>query len=227
MPALTSANIACGFPRGRPGVMRETVALARQHGVSVGAHPDFPTLWASADETFERRREVEDLVAISDWGTRRSRCRSRLAPSTREAAWCALQHGSSGRSLADAIARATAAVDRTAGSVWPAGVRARRSRSTPACERRVKDSPTAPIGLTARWCLVTSRGRHRGRGNGREPGGLDGAGPCVAAVDGSPLAARDRNDLRARRHAGSGDVGLPHSPGIERCGCEIQPVGVY
>lgn len=29
MPAITSANVACGFHAGDPGVMRETVQLAR------------------------------------------------------------------------------------------------------------------------------------------------------------------------------------------------------
>src|SRR5579859_5286953 len=44
MPFITSANIACGFHGGDPGVMRETVALAKQHDVAVGAHPGLPDL---------------------------------------------------------------------------------------------------------------------------------------------------------------------------------------
>jgi len=44
IPHITSANIACGFHAGDPGVMRKTVALAKQHGVEVGAHPGFPDL---------------------------------------------------------------------------------------------------------------------------------------------------------------------------------------
>jgi UPF0271 protein len=64
MPFITSANIACGFHAGDPGVMRATVALARAHGVAVGAHPGFHDLAG-----FGRRdvhlppQEVEDLVA--------------------------------------------------------------------------------------------------------------------------------------------------------------------
>jgi UPF0271 protein len=63
MPHITSANVACGFHAGDPGVMRLTVALARKHGVAVGAHPGFPDL-----QGFGRRevqmspREVYDLV---------------------------------------------------------------------------------------------------------------------------------------------------------------------
>ena len=41
---ITSANIACGYHAGDPLVMEQTIALAREHGVSVGAHPGFPDL---------------------------------------------------------------------------------------------------------------------------------------------------------------------------------------
>jgi UPF0271 protein len=63
MPSITSANVACGFHAGDPTVMRRTIALARQHGVAVGAHPGFGDL-----PGFGRREmhltagEVEDLV---------------------------------------------------------------------------------------------------------------------------------------------------------------------
>jgi UPF0271 protein len=39
MPYITSANIACGFHAGDEVTMRETVRLAKRHGVAVGAHP--------------------------------------------------------------------------------------------------------------------------------------------------------------------------------------------
>jgi UPF0271 protein len=61
---LTSANVACGFQAGDAGLMRQTVALAREHGVAVGAHPSFPDL-----EGFGRRElqfspaDIEDFVA--------------------------------------------------------------------------------------------------------------------------------------------------------------------
>lgn len=41
MPLITSANIACGAHAGDAATMRATVALARAHGVVVGAHPGF------------------------------------------------------------------------------------------------------------------------------------------------------------------------------------------
>ncbi len=42
LPFITSANVACGFHASDPKVMHDTVRLAKQHGVKVGAHPSFP-----------------------------------------------------------------------------------------------------------------------------------------------------------------------------------------
>ena len=39
MPLITSANIACGAHAGEEATMRATVALAKKHGVAIGAHP--------------------------------------------------------------------------------------------------------------------------------------------------------------------------------------------
>lgn len=63
MPYVDCANIACGFHASDPHVMRRTVALAVENGVSIGAHPAYPDLMG-----FGRRSlacspaEVEDLV---------------------------------------------------------------------------------------------------------------------------------------------------------------------
>lgn len=63
IPHITSANIACGFHAGDPGVMRKTVALAKQHGVGIGAHPGFLDLMGfgrrNVDATLE---EIQDYV---------------------------------------------------------------------------------------------------------------------------------------------------------------------
>ncbi|WP_338113319.1 5-oxoprolinase subunit PxpA [Paenibacillus artemisiicola] len=62
MPLITSANVACGFHAGDPGVMRDTVALAKAHGVRVGAHvglPDRPGFGRRYIETSPR--EVYEL----------------------------------------------------------------------------------------------------------------------------------------------------------------------
>jgi UPF0271 protein len=52
MPEITSANIACGAHAGDEATMKATVALARAHGVALGAHPGF------ADRAHFGRREL-------------------------------------------------------------------------------------------------------------------------------------------------------------------------
>ena len=44
IPHVSSVNIACGYHAGDPVVMEKTVALAKEHGVAIGAHPGFPDL---------------------------------------------------------------------------------------------------------------------------------------------------------------------------------------
>jgi UPF0271 protein len=112
MPTVTSANVACGFHAGDPGVMRETVALARQHGVAVGVHPGFPDLVGfGRREIRATAREVEDFVVYQIGALAAVAATHGLR----------LQHVKPHGALynlavrdalfADAIARATAAVD--------------------------------------------------------------------------------------------------------------------
>ena len=53
MPLISSSNVACGFHAGDPSVMRNTVALAREHGTAVGAHPGLPDLRGFGRRTME------------------------------------------------------------------------------------------------------------------------------------------------------------------------------
>jgi 5-oxoprolinase (ATP-hydrolysing) subunit A len=63
MPLIDLANVACGYHASDPSIMHETVRLAKQHGVKVGAHPSLPDM-----QGFGRRAmaitpaEVEDVV---------------------------------------------------------------------------------------------------------------------------------------------------------------------
>jgi 5-oxoprolinase (ATP-hydrolysing) subunit A len=41
LPLITSANVCCGLHAGSPALMDETVRLALQHGVRIGAHPSY------------------------------------------------------------------------------------------------------------------------------------------------------------------------------------------
>ena len=113
-PAITSANIACGFHAGDPGVMRATVALAREHGTAVGAHPGFPDL-----QGFGRRelhvipRDVEDLVAYQIGALGGIAAAQGMRLQHVKAHGALYNMAVRDRSLADAIARATTAVDRS------------------------------------------------------------------------------------------------------------------
>lgn len=51
LPLVTSVNIACGFHAGDPANMRRSIILARENGVSPGAHPGYPDVLG-----FGRRR---------------------------------------------------------------------------------------------------------------------------------------------------------------------------
>ena len=42
MRIIDVANVACGFHAGDPNVLEETVRLAHETGVGVGAHPGLP-----------------------------------------------------------------------------------------------------------------------------------------------------------------------------------------
>ena len=75
LPYISSANVACGFHASDPVVMDKTVALAKDAGVAVGAHPGYPDL-----QGFGRRnmtippREVKAMVmyqigALQAFGT--------------------------------------------------------------------------------------------------------------------------------------------------------------
>ncbi len=61
MKFITSANVACAFHAGDPTVMKKTVALAKAHGVQVGAHPGLPDL-----QGFGRREMNLSLEEIHD-----------------------------------------------------------------------------------------------------------------------------------------------------------------
>lgn len=64
IPLISSANIACGFHAGDPSVMRRCIAIARESGVAIGAHPGYPDLIG-----FGRRNMDVSLEEIKDYVT--------------------------------------------------------------------------------------------------------------------------------------------------------------
>lgn len=122
IPQLTSANIACGGHAGDAATMRQTVALARAHGVAVGAHPSFPDR-----DGFGRRalplppHEVEASVS-AQIGELAAIAASQQVPLRHVKPHGALYNmAARDARLADAIARAVAAVDPTLVLVGLAG----------------------------------------------------------------------------------------------------------
>jgi len=62
MPLIDEANIACGFHAGDPLTMQRTIALAKQHNVTIGAHVSYPDI-----QGFGRRSmslSQDELIAI-------------------------------------------------------------------------------------------------------------------------------------------------------------------
>ena len=57
MPLISLANVACGFHGSDYNHMRETVRLAKRHGVKVGAHPSLPDLQGFGRREMKMPRE--------------------------------------------------------------------------------------------------------------------------------------------------------------------------
>ena len=79
-PLISSANIACGFHAGDPQVMRHSINLAIQFGVSIGAHPGTPDLQGFGRRAMDlSSREIENLliyqIGALDGFARAARCR--------------------------------------------------------------------------------------------------------------------------------------------------------
>jgi 5-oxoprolinase (ATP-hydrolysing) subunit A len=112
IPILTSANIACGFHAGDPGVMRATVALAREHGTAVGAHPGFPDLVGFGRRELKATpREVEDLVAYQIGALAAVAAAQGVALAHVKPHGALYNMAARDVDLAEAIARAVASVD--------------------------------------------------------------------------------------------------------------------
>ncbi len=61
---VTSANVACGFHGGDATIMQKLAALAKEHGVGLGAHPGFDDLWGFGRRAVHMQaRDLEYMVA--------------------------------------------------------------------------------------------------------------------------------------------------------------------
>jgi 5-oxoprolinase (ATP-hydrolysing) subunit A len=113
MESISSANVACGFHAGDPGVMRETVRLAKAHGVAVGAHPGFPDLVGFGRRNIAASpREVEDFVIYQVGALAGIAAAEGVRLQHVKAHGALYNMAVRDRALADAIARGVAAVDK-------------------------------------------------------------------------------------------------------------------
>lgn len=63
MNYITSANIACGLHAGDPIVINNTILMAKEHNVGIGAHPGYPDLQGfGRRDMFLSQQEIENFV---------------------------------------------------------------------------------------------------------------------------------------------------------------------
>jgi UPF0271 protein len=122
MATITSANVACGYHAGSRTIMKAMVEMAKAHGVAVGAHPSF------ADREGFGRREIHlPLAEIGALVRRQLELIADIVGSQDVPLSHVKPHGAlynmaaKDRKLADAIAAAVAAFDRTLTLVGLAG----------------------------------------------------------------------------------------------------------
>ena len=140
---VNSANVACAYHAGDPLVMLKTVALARENGVSVGAHPGYPDL-----QGFGRRRmdipaaELEAMV-IYQIGALDACARAKGTKVTHVKPHGALSNiACADRKVADAIARAVYSLDPSLILLAPAAsqlIAAGRDKGLPVVEEIFAD----------------------------------------------------------------------------------------
>jgi UPF0271 protein len=110
--AVTSANIACGVHAGDAFVMRQTIRLARSHGVAIGAHPSLRDR-----EGFGRRELVVSPSEVTELVLSQLRALAEIAAIEGSHLSHIKPHGAlynmaaRDRILADAIVRATKEFD--------------------------------------------------------------------------------------------------------------------
>ena len=198
MDSITSANVACGFHAGDPGGdAARPIALARENGVAVGAHPGFPDLVGLRPPRDEGDAgEVEDFVLYQVAALAGMAAGAGRRAAARQGARRALQHGVPRPRARRRHCEGGRRVRSIAGPVWPAGLgAAARRRGAGPARRRGSRSRIAPTSRTDRW----PRARKAGQRDSRH------ARPWSRARADGPRAGgrrhRRHDDRAPRRHA--------------------------
>ena len=114
MASITSANIAAGFHAGDPSVLRATIRLARASGVAIGAHPGFPDLAGfGRRELHVTPQEAEDFILYQIAAVAGVAAAEGAELAHVKAHGALFNMAARDRVLADALARAVAAFDRS------------------------------------------------------------------------------------------------------------------
>ena len=114
MASITSANIAAGFHAGDPSVLRATIRLARASGVAIGAHPGFPDLAGfGRRELHVSPQEAEDFILYQIAAVAGVAAAEGAELAHVKAHGALFNMAARDRVLADALARAVAAFDRS------------------------------------------------------------------------------------------------------------------
>ena len=147
---VTSANVACGGHAGDPETMFETLTLARDRGVVVGAHPSYPD-----KEGFGRRRLPYTLQEIERFTAAQVGALMGIAALVGARVAYVKPHGAIGnlaaadRPTAEAIARAVRAVDPGLGVLAISGTQLEqvaREAGTPVFSEVFADRGYTPAG---------------------------------------------------------------------------------
>ena len=142
---VRSANVACGFHASDPMVMMDTVRLCKENGVSIGAHPGFADL-----QGFGRRvinlsiKELEANIAYQIGALQAIAALHGAKVTHMKPHGMMANMSADSAEMAEAIARATKAVDRDLIFLCQANTEQGKAARNTACARRRRSSPTAP-----------------------------------------------------------------------------------
>ncbi|AUI88195.1 hypothetical protein BS333_17720 [Vibrio azureus] len=78
MPHIDMANIACGFHASDPTIMNNTIVLANQHDVEIGAHPSYPDLQGFGRRSMAMSGEEITNMLIYQIGALQALCRAQF-----------------------------------------------------------------------------------------------------------------------------------------------------
>jgi UPF0271 protein len=109
---VTSANIACGYHAGDPTVMRTTVRMALEKGVTIGAHPGYPDLQGFGRRFLDLAPEEAENMVVYQVGALAAFVRGEGGTMRHVKAHGALYNAAAAdAALAEAIARAVYSTD--------------------------------------------------------------------------------------------------------------------